>query len=131
MSMGIVLHEYGGPEVLKWEAMELDPPAAGEIRIAHRAIGMNLMEVGLRVGGYPGPDLPFIPGVEAAGVVSPTRSTLSNYHITIEQPLEAPRSISVELQLTCVPAKQLTNARINYAHGVRRRSEQHLAMTPA
>ena len=70
MSMGIVLHEFGGPEVLKWEAMELDPPAAGEIRIAHRAIGMNLMEVGLRVGGYPGPDLPFIPGVEAAGVVT-------------------------------------------------------------
>lgn len=70
MVMGIVLHDFGGPEALQWESVELDPPGPGEIQIQHHAVGMNLMEVGLRVGGYPGPELPFIPGVEAAGVVS-------------------------------------------------------------
>ncbi|MEM7465810.1 MAG: quinone oxidoreductase [Pseudomonadota bacterium] len=67
--MAIVLHGFGGPEELRWESIDLPAPAPGEVQLRHGAVGMNLMEVGLRVGGYPGPELPFVPGVEGAGVV--------------------------------------------------------------
>ena len=66
---GIMIHQYGGPEELRWEDIPLAAPGPNEVRIRHHAIGMNLMEVGLRTGHYPGPSLPFVPGVEAAGVV--------------------------------------------------------------
>lgn len=69
MIKALVIHEFGGPEVLKWQDIETPEPATGELLIKHNAIGMNMMEIGLRIGAYPGPDLPFIPGVEAAAVV--------------------------------------------------------------
>ena len=81
MTMGIVLHEFGGPDALRWESIELGNPGAGEVQIDHHAIGMNLMEVGLRVGGYPGPDLPFIPGVEAAGIVTHIGNGVSEFKV--------------------------------------------------
>ena len=63
------IHEFGGPEQLRWEPIDLADPGPGEVRIRHVAVGMNMMEIGLRQGAYPGPPLPFVPGVEAAGVV--------------------------------------------------------------
>lgn len=63
------IHKFGGPEVLSWESIELPEPKPGQVRLKHTAIGMNLMEIGLRQGAYPGPPLPFVPGVEAAAVV--------------------------------------------------------------
>lgn len=64
----IVIHEHGGAEVLKWERLELSPPARGEVQIRHTAIGVNFIDVYDRSGLYPRP-LPQIPGREAAGVV--------------------------------------------------------------
>ena len=49
--------------------VEVADPGPGEVRLRQRAVGMNMMEVGLRMGVYPGPPLPFIPGVEAAAEV--------------------------------------------------------------
>lgn len=45
-------------------------PGPGEIRIRHSAIGLNFIDVYFRTGLYPSPDLPFTPGMEAAGVVT-------------------------------------------------------------
>ena len=64
----IVFHEHGGAEVLKWERQELAPPARGEVRLRHSAIGVNFIDVYDRSGLYARP-LPEIPGREAAGVV--------------------------------------------------------------
>ncbi len=69
MPMAHVIHAFGGPEQLCWESIEVPPPGPGEVRVRHRAVGMNMMEIGLREGAYPGPTLPFVPGVEAAAVV--------------------------------------------------------------
>lgn len=69
MTMAHVLHKFGGPEQLCWEVVELSDPAPHEVRLRHTTVGMNMMEIGLRIGAYPGPELPFIPGVEAAGIV--------------------------------------------------------------
>jgi len=62
------MHEKGGPEVLRWEAVALAQPAAGEVRLRHTAVGLNFIETYQRSGFYP-IALPAILGTEAAGVV--------------------------------------------------------------
>ena len=69
MTKAIRIHKTGGPEVLKWEDVEVGKPGEGEIRVRHTAIGLNYIDVYFRTGLYPGPDLPFSLGLEAAGVV--------------------------------------------------------------
>jgi NADPH:quinone reductase len=68
MPHAIRIHEYGGPEVLKWEPIDVGDPGPGEVRIRHTAIGLNFIDVYERTGLYQGA-LPLIPGREAAGVV--------------------------------------------------------------
>jgi NADPH2:quinone reductase len=60
---------FGGPEVLEYREVELDPPRPGEARVAHRAIGVNFIDVYHRTGLYP-LTLPSGLGGEAAGVVT-------------------------------------------------------------
>ena len=64
----IRIHEYGGPEVLRWEEIDLPPPAHGEVRVRHTAIGLNLIDTYHRKGLYP-LELPTGLGSEAAGIV--------------------------------------------------------------
>ena len=64
----IRIHEYGGPEVLKWEEVELAEPGEGEAQIRHTAIGLNLIDTYHRTGLYP-MELPVGLGSEAAGIV--------------------------------------------------------------
>ncbi|HSS64073.1 MAG TPA: quinone oxidoreductase [Gammaproteobacteria bacterium] len=69
MTKAIRIHQTGGPEVLKWEDVQVGDPGEGEIRVRHAAIGLNYIDVYFRSGLYPGPELPFSLGLEAAGVV--------------------------------------------------------------
>jgi NADPH2:quinone reductase len=64
----IRIYETGGPEVLRYEDVELPPPAAGEVRIRHTAIGVNFIDTYHRSGLYKLP-LPTGIGGEAAGTV--------------------------------------------------------------
>src|SRR5262245_66384267 len=68
----IRIHAHGGPEVLRWEDVELPSPAAGEACIRHTAVAVNFSDINLRRGGFyaaePAP-MPLILGNEAAGVV--------------------------------------------------------------
>ena len=64
----IRIHQTGGPEVLKYEDVELPPPGAGQARVKHSAIGVNFIDTYHRSGLYKVP-LPAILGSEAAGVV--------------------------------------------------------------
>lgn len=64
----IRFHETGGPEVLRWESVELPPPGAGEVRVRHTAIGLNFIDTYHRSGVY-SVALPSGLGSEAAGVV--------------------------------------------------------------
>jgi NADPH2:quinone reductase len=68
MPHAIRVHETGGPEVLKWEEVEVGDPGPGEVRIHQEAAGLNFIDVYHRTGLYP-QAMPFIPGVEGAGVV--------------------------------------------------------------
>jgi NADPH2:quinone reductase len=68
MPNAIKIYQVGGPEVLQWEAIEVGSPKAGEVRLKHTAVGLNYIDVYHRTGLYPLP-LPFVPGMEAAGIV--------------------------------------------------------------
>ena len=68
MTTAIRFHETGGPEVLRSDSIELPPPAPGEARIRHYAIGLNFIDIYQRNGLYKVP-LPAIAGNEGAGVV--------------------------------------------------------------
>ena len=64
----IRIHEYGGPEVLTLENLEVPEPGPGEALLRHTAIGLNLIDTYHRSGLYP-LELPSGIGSEAAGVV--------------------------------------------------------------
>ncbi|MBU5635576.1 quinone oxidoreductase [Geomonas sp. Red69] len=68
MSKAICFQAYGGPEVLKWMEVEVPEPGPGEVRIRHKAVGVNFVDVYQRSGLYKMP-LPAIAGNEGAGVV--------------------------------------------------------------
>lgn len=69
MPQAIVVHETGGPEQMQWEAVEVGTPGPGEALVRHTVVGLNFIDVYFRTGLYPPPQLPFTPGMEAAGVV--------------------------------------------------------------
>ena len=69
MTKAIVVSQTGGPEVLKFDNVEVGEPGEGEVRISHTAIGLNYIDVYFRTGLYPPPSLPFTPGMEGAGIV--------------------------------------------------------------
>jgi NADPH:quinone reductase len=70
MTYAIRVHEYGGPEVIKWERVEVGDPGPGDVKVRQTAIGLNFIDVYQRTGLYPQPSFPFIPGMEGAGVVT-------------------------------------------------------------
>jgi len=68
MTHAIRIHQPGGPEVLKWEEVEVGEPGPGQARIRQAAVGLNFIDVYHRTGLYKQP-LPFTLGVEGAGTV--------------------------------------------------------------
>ena len=67
----VVMHEFGDPEVLQWEQIDLLEPKSGEVLLRQTAIGLNFNETQLRAGkgSFPSHDFPIILGREAAGVI--------------------------------------------------------------
>src|SRR5574343_743207 len=68
MTHAIRIHQTGGPEVLRWEAIDLPAPGPGEVTVRHRAVGLNYIDTYHRSGLYP-VQLPSGIGLEGAGVV--------------------------------------------------------------
>ena len=80
MPHAIRIHEAGGPEVLKWEQVEVGDPRSGQVRLRQEAAGLNFIDVYHRTGLYK-QDYPFTPGVEAAGVVEAVGPNVSNVKV--------------------------------------------------
>ena len=68
MSKAIRIDHNGGPEVLKVVDVEVGDPGPGEIRIRHKAVGLNYIDIYQRSGLYTLP-MPLQMGMEASGVV--------------------------------------------------------------
>ena len=69
MAKAIRIHEHGGPEVLRFEDVDVGPPGPGEIRVRQTAIGLNYIDVYFRTGLYPVAKMPAPMGLEGAGMV--------------------------------------------------------------
>src|SRR5690242_21788365 len=70
MPKAVVCRELGPPSRLRLETFDSRPLAAGQVRVAIRAAGINFPDILMAAGGYQlKPELPFTPGVEAAGDV--------------------------------------------------------------
>ena len=65
----IRIHEHGGPEVLRYDEVPTSEPGPGEARVRVEAAGLNYIDIYHRTGLYPSANMPFMPGMEGAGVV--------------------------------------------------------------
>ena len=68
MSKAVQISQPGGPEQLQIADVDVGEPGPGEIRIRHKAVGLNYIDVYHRTGMYP-LQLPHTLGMEASGVV--------------------------------------------------------------
>lgn len=69
MINAIRVHQTGGPEVMKYEQIEIGEPGPGEAKVRHEAVGLNFIDVYFRTGLYKAAQMPFTPGNEGAGTV--------------------------------------------------------------
>jgi NADPH2:quinone reductase len=80
MSHAIRIHETGGPEVLRWDEVEVGEAGSGQVRLRQEAAGLNFIDVYHRQGLYP-QQLPFVPGVEGAGVIEAVGPDVSDLKV--------------------------------------------------
>jgi len=104
MPHAIRVHETGGPEVLKWEEVEVGEPGPGQVRIRQEAAGLNFIDVYHRTGLYPQP-LPFTPGVEGAGFIDAVGPGVTDLSVGDRVAYGGPVGGYAELRL--VPADRL------------------------
>lgn len=80
MPRAVRFHQHGGPEVLRIETVDVQPPATGEVQIRVRALGLNRAEALLRRGTYiETTTFPSGLGLEAAGVVEAVGDEVTSF----------------------------------------------------
>ncbi|MEU4837526.1 quinone oxidoreductase family protein [Nocardia testacea] len=80
MAHAVRFYETGGPEVLRWEEVEVGEPGPGEVRVRHEAVGLNFADTYFRSGLYPAA-LPAGMGVEAAGVIEAVGPGVAGFEV--------------------------------------------------
>lgn len=68
MVRAVQISEFGGPEVLRVVDVPVGDPGPGQVRIRHRACGLNFIDIYQRTGQYKGA-MPLVLGMEGAGVI--------------------------------------------------------------
>ncbi len=81
MPYAIRIHEYGGPDILSWDEVEVGEPGPSEVRIRHTAIGVNFIDTYHRTGLYPLPELPATIGREAAGEIDSVGTAVEGFAV--------------------------------------------------
>jgi NADPH2:quinone reductase len=69
MSKAFRFHQHGGPEVLRFEDVEVGAPSRAEVRIRNTAIAVNYRDILVRRGVHPLKSFPSGIGIESAGVI--------------------------------------------------------------
>ena len=80
----IMVHQYGGPEVLKYEEVPRSEPKDNEVLVRMIAAGVNPVDALIRSGKYAkffGTTLPLIPGYDIAGVVEKTGAKVTRLKV--------------------------------------------------
>jgi len=80
MTRVVKIEKTGGPEVLKFETIEIGDPGPEEVLIEHKAIGLNFIDTYHRSGSYP-LDLPSGIGGEASGIIKKIGSKVKDFSV--------------------------------------------------
>jgi len=80
MTRVVKIEKTGGPEVLKFETIEIGAPGHEEVLIEHKAIGLNFIDTYHRSGSYP-LDLPSGIGGEASGIIKKIGSKVKDFSV--------------------------------------------------
>jgi NADPH:quinone reductase-like Zn-dependent oxidoreductase len=104
-----VIHETGGPEVLKVENLPIPTPQNGEVLIRVKAFGLNRSELFTRQGHSPGVKLPRVLGIEAVGLVeeAPGSEFPKGEVVATAMGGMGRQFDGGYAEYTCVPAKQV------------------------
>lgn len=105
MPFAIRIHQTGGPEVMRWEAVAVGDPAPDEARVRHEAVGLNYIDTYHRSGLYPLP-LPSGLGSEGAGVVEAVGAGVTNL-VPGDRVAYAGGPLGAYSQARCMPARHL------------------------
>ena len=76
----IRVHEFGGPEALRYEDLPTPEPGEGEVLVKIAAAGVNYIDIYHRTGLYP-LSLPITLGLEAAGIVEAMGSGVGEFKL--------------------------------------------------
>lgn len=80
MPKAIVCRELGSPETLRLEEFPSQPLEPGQVRVRIRAAGINFPDILMAAGEYQlKPELPFTPGMEAAGDISEVAAGVTGF----------------------------------------------------
>ncbi|MGB6666970.1 MAG: NADPH:quinone reductase [Candidatus Acidiferrum sp.] len=109
----IIVHEFGGPEVLKFEEVPTPKPAAGQVLVRVHGVGVNPYDTYMRSGTYAvKPPLPYTPGSDGAGVIESVGSGITRvkpgdrvYMAKTVTGAYAEYAIALESQVHTLPAK--------------------------
>lgn len=78
----VVVTKYGAPDVLELREQPDAPPGPGKVQVSIRAAGINFADILMRLGYYTGvPKPPFVPGLEAAGVVEAVGDGVTSHRV--------------------------------------------------
>jgi NADPH2:quinone reductase len=80
MPHAIRIHQTGGPEVLKWEEVDVPQPGPNDALVRHKAVGLNYIDTYHRSGLYPMP-MPSGIGLEAAGIVEAVGASVTDLKV--------------------------------------------------
>ncbi len=81
MVAAVRVHKPGGPEVMKYEDVEVGAPGQGQIRVRIHACGLNYIDTYFRSGLYPPPAVPFVLGNEGAGEVTAVGPGVTDFKV--------------------------------------------------
>jgi len=113
MAHAVRFHHTGGPEVLRYEELEVGDPGPGQVRLRHVAIGLNYADIYFRSGTYPVP-LPSGLGVEASGYVTAVGADVKNValgdRVTYTGFLNTLGAYSTERLIPAAPLIKLSDA---------------------
>ncbi len=79
--IAVIVDKTGGPDQLRLTQINAPPPGPGQVRLRQTAIGVNFIDVHCRTGYFDLLELPGIPGLEAAGVITDTGPGVDHLHV--------------------------------------------------
>ena len=105
MALTAIIEAHGGPEQFKVMDIDVGDPGAGEVRIAHKAVGLNFIDVYQRTGLYP-LELPHAMGMEAAGVIEAVGEGVTHLKVG-DRAAYAASPPGAYAEARCMPAAQV------------------------